>query len=332
MGSVGSPRSHDVSAQGALALGLALLEGRRVSQGRFMDTMRFDPSPIEADSHESAFERARSHLDACGIHTVSVGDRAYALDRARDVADPAAVDENPELVENLAHMLVAVAASVDDVMARDEHLAAAKLVRDFTLEGPKRTLRWRTSSTARQLTHAIDAHLVVRFDYEREDGRVDEGKVMDPLFVAQRDRREFLVACDHGVEDPTVKTLHLEGIRRLEVTREEFDERPVSMDRLFTPPFCYGDGSLESSSEVCFRVPAERVAATEACLSRLCCSGFGQWSEADDGSEDRIWRVEGRSPAKAAVFAIGLGIAVVSPEPYRDAYVEQVERAREAFA
>ncbi len=341
-----SAPDHRSSARSACSLAMALLAGGAVDAQRYDCELRSDPAPAgqtrTRDARRMAFKKACDHLRDCGFalaeERVPNADGTHVttvrLNAEVCCASPEALerlDAQGPIVEDLAHILVALADASGSLAALDAHGAAAKLLRDFNVSGPARASAPANNRNQRTLRVAMAKNHVVRVRYRKEDGEEVE-RVLEPIRHVLTGGYDFLVAVDRG--DGLVKTFHYRGFLKVRDTGEGFIPREVSLERLFNPPFAYTSRAEKMPGRVAFLVPAERVARVKDELRRLFCDGQGTWRPAGGAGRegDLVWRVDATDPGKAATFAIANGIEVLSPTAYRVAYLDAIEASRKAFA
>ncbi len=332
MGDERQRTTHAEAARSACALALALLSGMAVDAERFARELRtpsLSPTAPLTEADVAAFTRTLAQLEAVGIATIRGRTRrdAVRLDPAC-VADAQALAGREDVLENLAQILLAHAGASRHENAREAHLAAAKLARDFVLSGEPRDLPPTNPRTERTLRDAMALRRQVKVAYRREDGSLVE-HVLEPQRHVLFQGDDFLVAAEAG-GDGRLKTFHYGAFESAELTNTPFTPSPAPADTLFSPPFAYEVGRELPLTLVRFRVRPERLDDANAALERLFCGGYFTRVAEPDGGE--AWEAEAASPEKAATFALRLGIEVLDPEPYREAYLATIERARKAFA
>ncbi len=330
----GSPATstHATAALSACALALALLSGEHVDAERYARELR-TPSLAAGDelsaADVTAFDRAIGYLEAAGIPVVRGRTRRAAvhLDPA-GAADLEAIAGRQDVLEDLAQILLARAGASRHENAREAHLAAAKLTRDFVISGEPRDLPPTDNKIERTLRDAMALRRQVAVTYRREDGtRVK--RVLEPVRHVLYQGDDFLVAAEAG--DDRLKTYHYDGFERATLTSVPFTPSPAPQDALFSPPFAFETGRDLPVQPVRFRVGADRVEDAEAAIERLHCGAFFTRTPVPGGSGDEIWEADGASRTKAAIFALRLGIEVLSPAAFRTAYLNAIDAARRAF-
>ncbi len=320
------------AVRSACALAFALLKGASVDAERFARELRtpsLAPTEPLGEADVTAFTRACAQLEGVGLKI-----RRGRWRRSAVRLDPSCVAEIDELrgredvLENLAQILLAHAGASRHEAAREAHLAAAKLTRDFVLSGEPRGLPPTDTRTERALRDAMTLRQQVKVIYRREDGvRVE--RVLEPLRHVLFQGDDFLVATE-AEGDGRLKTYHYSAFESAELTGVGFTPSPAPADTLFSPPFAYEIGRELPLTRVRFRVGGERLDDAHAALERLLCGGYFTRTPEPDGGE--LWEAAAASPEKAATFALRLGIEVLGPEPYRAAYLATIERTRKAFA
>ena len=324
--------THAQAARSACALALALLAGGSVDAERFARELRCPSLPPAGPLTEgdiTAFTRALSQLETVGLATIRGRKRRdpVRLDPAC-VASVAMLEGREDMLENLAQILLAHAGASRHENAREAHLAAAKLTRDFVLSGEARNLPPTDTRTERTLRDAMALRQRVAVVYRREDGTKVE-HVLEPLRHVLFQGHDFLVAAEAG-GDGRLKTYHYGAFESAVLTGVGFTPSPAPADTLFSPPFAFEIGRELPLTPVCFRVGKARLEDANTALERLFCGGYFTRTPEPDGGE--LWEAKAASPEKAARFALRLGIEVIGPEPYREAYLATIERARKAFA
>ncbi len=324
--------THAEAARSACALALALMGGSAVDAEHFCRELRtptLSPTDPLTETDVAAFTRTLALLETVGLKTVRGRKRRspVRIDPSC-VADVAELGGREDMLENLAQILLAHAGASRHENAREAHLAAAKLTRDFVLSGEPRALPPTDTRTERTLRDAMALRRQVAVVYRREDGETVE-RVLEPVRHVLFQGDDFLVAAEAD-GDGRLKTYHYGAFESAELTGIEFIPSPAPGDTLFSPPFAFEIGRELPLASVRFRVGADRLEDAHAALERLFCAGYFTRTPEAGGGE--TWEAEAASPEKAAAFALRLGIEVTDPEPYREAYLATIERARRAFS